>query len=512
MKPKDQTCHLFRDALPAEAAGTLTPLDRRLVQEHLAGCPACTAEAAAWRQIRDAAKAAPAPLPSPSVLEGVWAELDRDERAASRAPGWRRWVGGGRNPEAARTSRLGGGSGSPVFGGRSLAALHLAATVALVAAIVGWALVGRATIPFRVGSEDATPNLAGPSTQVLAVDLPAAVDREPSFASLTRLALGPSDEFIADSFLGTALLVVDSGTVTIRPESAALVVRADTASGASAEEIEAGQGVELGRGDAISLRADAGYAVGNAAASEAKVIVAGIFGPGPPPRPEGPAVVAASGSTRLHLPAGPVTVDFARWIVPTATAVSAAYQGAVILWIEEGTAVSLAATDDSVTDPITGRDAVTGPGTAPSQEPPLVAGDAVGVKPGVEVELRNDDALPAVVLTLVVTPVEDAAGTPESAVSVERQVSQSTPGGEGAWRPTRWSGPRFARLAAWGDDEGEGEPGRAAAWEGEGPPPWAGLPGRRDGHPFAAYSSPPCERDLSCRSPRAPPLSRFVHP
>ena len=81
----------MKDLLPAYAAGTLTGTDRDAVRAHLADCPACRADLAAWRVI---ARAAPPPGPAPDPERLVRAVLSRSaaEPDGTARPGGRRPV------------------------------------------------------------------------------------------------------------------------------------------------------------------------------------------------------------------------------------------------------------------------------------------------------------------------------------------------------------------------------------------------------------------------------------
>ncbi len=70
------------DVLPAYAQGTLAPADATRVRRHLDRCPLCRAEAVEWEAIKGATRmAAYAPAPSPALLDGVWEQIDQQERA-----------------------------------------------------------------------------------------------------------------------------------------------------------------------------------------------------------------------------------------------------------------------------------------------------------------------------------------------------------------------------------------------------------------------------------------------
>ncbi|MCI2417725.1 zf-HC2 domain-containing protein [Saccharopolyspora sp. K220] len=65
--------HLALDAIVALVDGELSPAAHDRAVAHLAGCPACTADAAAQRQARAAVKAAQTPSISPTLLQALQA-------------------------------------------------------------------------------------------------------------------------------------------------------------------------------------------------------------------------------------------------------------------------------------------------------------------------------------------------------------------------------------------------------------------------------------------------------
>ncbi|WP_207920409.1 zf-HC2 domain-containing protein [Saccharopolyspora aridisoli] len=65
--------HLALDALVAFVDGELSPSAHDRAVAHLAGCPACTADAAAQRQARAAVRAADTPSVSPELLQALQA-------------------------------------------------------------------------------------------------------------------------------------------------------------------------------------------------------------------------------------------------------------------------------------------------------------------------------------------------------------------------------------------------------------------------------------------------------
>src|SRR6185295_16940623 len=64
------------ELLPAYVLGSLAEAERRLISEHLAGCPACTAELLAYQTVADQlALTAPAAIPSPDLKRRLMARL-----------------------------------------------------------------------------------------------------------------------------------------------------------------------------------------------------------------------------------------------------------------------------------------------------------------------------------------------------------------------------------------------------------------------------------------------------
>src|SRR5258707_2727276 len=74
------------DLLPAYVNGQLDASSTRLVREHLLSCASCRAELATWEVLRDTATQvyASTPLPSPALLDQVWAKIADEERQVVR--------------------------------------------------------------------------------------------------------------------------------------------------------------------------------------------------------------------------------------------------------------------------------------------------------------------------------------------------------------------------------------------------------------------------------------------
>ena len=87
-----QKCEEIRELLPAYEDGELDSGDRRRVESHLAGCPACAREAVWVREAVARARALPVPDPSAEFWEAFGASLDRRiaEEPPPCLPLWRR--------------------------------------------------------------------------------------------------------------------------------------------------------------------------------------------------------------------------------------------------------------------------------------------------------------------------------------------------------------------------------------------------------------------------------------
>jgi hypothetical protein len=85
----------YRDAIQELADGTLGPLRRAELQQHLDDCPACRALADDMRRIRDLAQSVERPAPPDRVWLQVAGRLRQEGRIAPSAPraaGSRRWM------------------------------------------------------------------------------------------------------------------------------------------------------------------------------------------------------------------------------------------------------------------------------------------------------------------------------------------------------------------------------------------------------------------------------------
>jgi anti-sigma factor RsiW len=75
------------ELLPAYALGSLDEAERRLVSEHLAGCPACMAELAAYQTVAaQLALAVPDAQPSPDLKRRLMARLPAPQPAPPKQP------------------------------------------------------------------------------------------------------------------------------------------------------------------------------------------------------------------------------------------------------------------------------------------------------------------------------------------------------------------------------------------------------------------------------------------
>ncbi|MBX6314032.1 MAG: zf-HC2 domain-containing protein, partial [Isosphaeraceae bacterium] len=78
-------CSWVRARLPLLAGGELLGLDRRLVERHLIGCPACRSRWESLRGSLDALHAAAAVDPARPEAPSLWPELARQLRESRRA-------------------------------------------------------------------------------------------------------------------------------------------------------------------------------------------------------------------------------------------------------------------------------------------------------------------------------------------------------------------------------------------------------------------------------------------
>jgi hypothetical protein len=85
------------DLLPAYVNEQLDASSARLVREHLLSCASCRAELATWEALRDTATQVYAltPLPSPALLDQVWAKIANGERQVTRRWSLARLLGRG---------------------------------------------------------------------------------------------------------------------------------------------------------------------------------------------------------------------------------------------------------------------------------------------------------------------------------------------------------------------------------------------------------------------------------
>ncbi len=85
------------DLLPAYVNGQLDAGNARLVREHLLSCAPCRAELATWEALKDTATQiyASTPLPSPVLMDQVWAKIANGERQVTRRWSLARLLGRG---------------------------------------------------------------------------------------------------------------------------------------------------------------------------------------------------------------------------------------------------------------------------------------------------------------------------------------------------------------------------------------------------------------------------------
>jgi len=462
MTPR-RACRHVADDLPAFLSGTLDPGEAERVRRHVADCPACAAKLAAWYQIRSAALADPAPLPSPAVLTGVLAKI---EQAGERRPRSLRLAPSG--PVRWRSVVRGkGGGGGP---GRLWPAVELSTLVLVIALLVGSYLVGYDALPFVPDRRQSGVPSAGAATQPLAADLPAVVAREPAFASLTLLSLQPGESVTSDGFQGSVILSVWLGDPIVRSDTAATFAHAPR-EGATPmlRPVAAGETIGLVAGDDVAFTADAGYQIRNDGDALAEVIMVRLLGPGPPSRvAETPPLPMAQ--ERLHVPAGPVTVSLTRYALPPGGVLHLGGAGhSLVEWVVDG---STEIVQVSATASPTAADAAAVAERSPET---LAAGETVTVELGETLEATNPGRTAAVIVELTVAPIAadqpalPGAGSPAAkppiAAPVARRENRTPPGGAAE----AGAGP-FRPLAA---------PGAEPAERRSGPPPWAGPPDRR---------------------------------
>lgn len=77
----------YADLLPAYVNGQLDASNARLVREHLLACASCQRELSTWEALKDTAHQvyAAAPLPSPLLMDQVWAKIAEGEARAAHS-------------------------------------------------------------------------------------------------------------------------------------------------------------------------------------------------------------------------------------------------------------------------------------------------------------------------------------------------------------------------------------------------------------------------------------------
>ena len=74
------------DLLPAYVNGQLDANSARVVREHLVSCAPCRLELATWKALKDTTTQiyAATPLPSPLLMDQVWAKIAEAETQTAR--------------------------------------------------------------------------------------------------------------------------------------------------------------------------------------------------------------------------------------------------------------------------------------------------------------------------------------------------------------------------------------------------------------------------------------------
>lgn len=423
MRPHD-ACRRITDLLPAYASGTLDQRETAVVWSHLAVCPVCSAELTAWKAIREAARAAaPASAASPDVLARVMDAIGQMERmrpASSR----RRWLVTG--PPSAGPAASG-----PARGWRPLAgnpsrwwpALELAMMVVLIVALVGSLLATGRFFP-DLGNRRGTaavPAARMSNDVLIEVDLDV-TSAPPTRLTLYRLTLAPDGSTAWDAGAGPALLVVDTGVVTVRVDGEAMVRRPSAGGPASPIAVSTGSDISLQAGDRIALPL-AAYELRNAGTTPATVLGLVVQRPGPPLRVSDDVMLETlAAPPPMAMPAERVTVTLARHTLAAESGeLSPLITGPSLIYVESGRLWLEPASGNPPRLLAGGTDANEAMETeAVSAAVQVVPGDAVLVEVESVAAATAAGDEPTVFLEARVTPV---AATPVSATPGELDVA-----------------------------------------------------------------------------------------
>lgn len=339
--------------LPAYVAGTLEPTEQREVLAHLADCPACRAERAAWEMIHDALRDSHEAVPADErVLQEVWNRVDADPvHAASptrqdrRQPHQRvaqpQWPV---SPTVPPTRSDSGAHAPRPMVPRSRRAIGQIATVLLLVLTLG---LGYVTLRLERAPGDepagipalivapATPSPSTPSTPrtgppalatppmgrpvdgtLAAITLPTGAMPTEIIGGLNHYSVPAGSEGTWDwtCCTGPRLDVILEGAYTIRGAGPMQVLRG---AGGSWEEITPGTEIVLDAGDALYSRLEDTFEAVNPGSTAVQLLDVVLF-EGTPPNDPVPYAASGVAAWQYHdqdiwqvpvsVPPGPVTL------------------------------------------------------------------------------------------------------------------------------------------------------------------------------------------------------------
>ena len=85
-------CEWVKENIPSYLYDELGDDARHELEQHLARCPGCAAEAESVRQLKQAASALPRMEPTPNLLAASRMRLQESLETAKQSAGWQRWV------------------------------------------------------------------------------------------------------------------------------------------------------------------------------------------------------------------------------------------------------------------------------------------------------------------------------------------------------------------------------------------------------------------------------------
>jgi anti-sigma-K factor RskA len=197
------------ELLPACALGALEPDEQAAVEKHLAGCPDCASELAAWRHTAEhLADATPPVTPTNSARERLLTALDNAGGPARRTPAAAR-VSAASSPTAPPPARAG-----PREGARSRdrsaparrgVAAWLAAAAAIAAVVLAsWALVRQGALVGELERASAERRRLLAEQEELRAELSRARGRLTELAATIDLVTSPDTRRILLAGLGPA--------------------------------------------------------------------------------------------------------------------------------------------------------------------------------------------------------------------------------------------------------------------------------------------------------------------